>query len=63
MEVVQLLGSQEFWQHQVLRGVGGLGNWKYSVLEVYGNQYWLVRSSILAWNILLPDREVWQAIA
>ena len=23
IEVVQLLGSQEFWQHQVLRGVGG----------------------------------------
>ena len=22
-EVVQLLGSQGFWQHQVLRGVGG----------------------------------------
>ena len=23
VEVVQLLGSQGFWQHQVLRGVGG----------------------------------------
>ena len=23
MEVVQLLGSQGFWQHPVLRGVGG----------------------------------------
>ena len=23
VEVVRLLGSQEFWQHQVLRGVGG----------------------------------------
>ena len=22
MEVVQLVGSQEFWQHQVLRGIG-----------------------------------------
>ena len=23
VEVLQLLGSQGFWQHQVLRGVGG----------------------------------------
>jgi len=23
VEVVQLLGSQGFWQHQILRGVGG----------------------------------------
>ena len=23
VEVVQLLGLQEFWQHQVLKGVGG----------------------------------------
>ena len=23
VELVQLLGSQGFWQHQVLRGVGG----------------------------------------
>ena len=30
-------------------GGGGLGNRKYSALEGYGNQYWLIRSSILAW--------------
>jgi len=28
VEVVQLLGSQGFWQHQVLRGVGGQGSRK-----------------------------------
>ena len=49
MEVVQLLGAQGFWRHQVLRGVGGWGSRKYSALEGYGNQYWLIRSSILAW--------------
>ena len=36
LEVVQLLGSQGFWQHQVLRGVGGWGSRKYSALEGYG---------------------------
>ena len=40
MEVVQLLGSQGFWQHQVLSGVGGQGSRKYSALEGCGNQYW-----------------------
>ena len=35
MEVVQLLGLQGFWQHQVLRGVGGQGSRKYSALEGY----------------------------
>ena len=39
MEVVQLLRSQGFRQHQVLRGVGGLGSRKYSALEGYDNQY------------------------
>ena len=48
--VVQLLGSQGFWQHQVLRGVGGLGSREYSVLEGDGNQDWPVRSSMLAWR-------------
>ena len=38
VEVVQLLGSQGFWQHQVLRGVGGWGRRKYSALEGYGHQ-------------------------
>ena len=26
VKVVQLLGSQGFWQHPVLRGVGGYGS-------------------------------------
>ena len=61
MEGVQLLGSQGFWQHQVLRGVGSEGSKKYSALEGYGNQYWPICSSILAWRTPLPDREAWQA--
>ena len=39
VEVVQPLGSQGFWQCQVLRGVGGKGSRKYSALEGYGNLY------------------------
>ena len=50
MEVVQLLGLQGFWQHQVLRGVGDYGSRKYSALEGYGNQYWPIRASVLAWG-------------
>ena len=50
MEVVQLLGSQGFWQHQVLRGVGGQGSRKYSALKRYGNQSWPICSSIFAWR-------------
>ena len=50
MEVVQLLGCQGFWQHQVLRGVGVWGSRKYSALEGYGNQYWPIRSSMFAWR-------------
>ena len=61
MEVVQLLESQGFWQHQILRGVGGSGSRTYNALEGHGNQYWPIRSSILAWRIALPDREAWQA--
>ena len=38
VEVVQLLGLQGFWQHQVLRGVGTWGSRKCSALEGYGNQ-------------------------
>ena len=49
VEVVQLLGSQGFWQHQVVSGVGGQGSRKYSTLEGYSNQYWPIGSSILAW--------------
>ena len=60
MEVVQLLGSQRFWQHQILRGAGGEGSRKHSALEGHGNQYWPIRSSILAWRT--PSlREAWQA--
>ena len=40
VEVVQLLLSWGFWQHQVLRGVGNYDSSKYSALEGYGNQYW-----------------------
>ena len=50
MEVVQLLGSQGFWQHRLLRRVGGQGSRKYSALEGYGKQYWPIHSSILAWR-------------
>ena len=61
MEVVQLLGLQGFWQHKVLKGLGGQGSRKYSALEGYGNQYWPISSSILAWRTPLPDKEAWQA--
>ena len=50
-----------FWQHQVLRGVGGQGSRKYSAVEGYGNQYWPTHSSIVAWRTPLPEREAWQA--
>ena len=60
MDVVQLLGSQGFWQHKVLRGVGGYSSRKYSALEGYGNQYWPIHSGVLAWRIPLPDTEAWQ---
>ena len=38
MEVVQLLESQGFWQHQVLRGIVSWGSRKYSALEGYGGE-------------------------
>ena len=50
MEVVQLLALQGFWQLQVLREVGGEGSRKYSALEGYGNHYWPISTSILAWG-------------
>ena len=57
---VQLLRLQGFWQHQVLRGVGGQGSRKYSALEGYGNQYWPIYSSILPWRT--PSQtEAWQS--
>ena len=49
VEVVQLLELQGFWQHQVLRRVDR----KYSALEGYGNQYWPIHSSMLAWRTTL----------
>ena len=61
VEVVQLLESQGFWQHQVLRGIGGEGNRKSRALEGYGNQYWPIGSGILAWRNPISDREAWQA--
>ena len=50
VEVVQLLGSQGLWQHQVLRGVGGQDSRKYSALGGHGNQQGPIRCSILAWR-------------
>ena len=49
VEVMQLLGSQGFWQHQVRRGIDGQGSRKYSALEGYGNQNWPICFSILVW--------------
>ena len=37
VEVVQLLGSQGFWQHQVLREISSLGSWKHGALKAYGS--------------------------
>ena len=36
--------------HQELREVGSYGGRKYGALEGYGNQYWPICSSILAWR-------------
>ena len=62
VEVVQLLGSQGFWQHQLLREIGILGSWKHGALKAYGSQYWQISSHIFAWRPNLPNREAWQAI-
>ena len=43
------------------QGVGGWGGRKYSALEGYGDQYWPIHSSMLAWRTPFPDREAWQA--
>ena len=56
MDVVQLLGLQGLWQHRGLRGVGSQGSMKYSALEGYGNQYWPIHSSILAWRTALAEK-------
>ena len=42
-------------------GLDSYGSRKYSALEGDGNQYWPIRSNILAWRTPLPDREAWQA--
>ena len=62
MEVVQLLGSQGFWQPQVLRGVGGWGSRKYSALEGYGDQLVSKLQYSCLENPPPPDREAWWAI-
>ena len=52
VQMVQLLGSQGFWQHQVLMGVGGQGSRKYSAQEGY--------DSVLAWRTpSLTDKPGW----
>ena len=59
MEVGQLRGSQGFWQHQVLRGVGDYSSRKYSALEGH-----TVLANTLQYSCLenpLTDRESWQA--
>ena len=43
------------------QGVGGWGSRKYSALEGYGDQYWPIHSSMLAWRTPFPDREARQA--
>ena len=50
--VLETPGTQESWW---------LGSRKFNALEGYGNQYWPIRFSILAWRTPLPDREAWQA--
>ena len=55
MEVSQLLGLQEPWQHQVFRGAGGKGSRKYGALEGHSNplHYSGLENPM--------DREAWQA--
>ena len=56
VEVVGLLGSQGFWQHRVLRGVGSSGSRKYGALGPHGNQYRPIRCSSLAWRSPLTQK-------
>ena len=51
-----VLGSQGFWQHQVLRGADGWGSRKHSALEGCGNQCWPICSSVLAWRTPLTEK-------
>ena len=60
VKVVQLLGSQGFWQHQGLLGGGGQGSRKYSSRRVWQP----VLANILQYSCLenpLPDRAAWKA--
>ena len=45
-----------FWKHLVLRGVGGEGSRKYSALEGYGDPYWPIHFSFLAWRTPLAEK-------
>ena len=59
VELVQLLGSQGFWQHQALRGVGCWGS-----ISCSRRVWQLVLANTLQYSCLgnlLPDREAWQA--
>ena len=51
-------GSTRFSGELVARAAG-----KHSALEGYGNKYWPLCSSMLAWRPSVPDREAWQATA
>ena len=61
MEVVQLLGLQGFWQHQVLKG-----SWRLGQQEILcSRSIWkTVLANMLQYSCLKnpTDREVWQAI-
>ena len=54
MEVVQLLGLQGFWQHQVLSWQ--LGQQEIQCSRRYGSQFGPIHSSILAWRSPLTEK-------
>ena len=60
VELGQLLGSQGFWQHQVLSGVGGSGSRKYSPWEGMAARTGQYAPAFLPGNPL-SDREARQA--
>ena len=60
VELGQLLGSQGFWQHQVLSGVGGSGSRKYSLWEGMAARTGQYAPAFLPGNPL-SDREARQA--
>ena len=47
MEMVQLLGSQGFWQQQVLRGVGSC--WSFNGLEPGGSESKREKEADIPW--------------